>query len=376
MGPAGGPLTTARTAAGEQVHGTGGRLLSGALLCLLAVLVWLPHAVYERAPGDVATAAGSASIAHYEAVFDVDERGDMEVAETVVVDVPESGASGVTRVFDEYDARSPRTPRVPRRFSLVRDGTPESWSLVRRDAGRSHVVRMGKEGARLEPGLHSYVISYEVEDVLRPDTDGAAVLHWDLLDAGRRSGREAARLTVNLPAPAGQAECRVGAGPGDAGGERPDDRATDGSCVLEGIGTSSLLVVANDVGPRTPVTLRVRVADLSPADGRALPWSADWSPVLGGTWWLLGLVVAAAGWAGSFGYRAAAGVGRSGGLLVLLAGAAAAVLALAPVLWPDVGHRMSALALVPGAFAVLGAPMLLAPFRPSSGPQNTLRGRN
>ena len=53
------------------------------------------------------------------------------------------------------------------------DGASEPFDLSTQSGGRYVVARIGDPNITLVPGNHTYTISYRVDGVLEPGTDGA-----------------------------------------------------------------------------------------------------------------------------------------------------------------------------------------------------------
>ena len=249
-------------------------LLTLVALAALAVAVLLPVLTRDSSSG---ATPDETSITEYVADFTVARNGDLSVTEKLTVDFPGVGRHGIFRFFDLDDPSAPRVRRVPHDITVTRDGSPEQLDLSTRADGRYVVARIGRPDFTVGLGEHTYVISYRIDGVLEPGTDGSPTqFYWNLVPGGWAQRIRDARLTVHLPAPTDSAECAVGAG-------------ATGGCQAKGVGTSTLVVRTGDLPPYTPVTLRAGLPIATPPPGDELPWSSKWAPVLGDS--ALGLTV-------------------------------------------------------------------------------------
>ena len=259
-------------------------------LAVVAALACIP-ALFWNVSFSSDQASEETTIRKYDAEFTVGEDGRMDVTETLVVDFPVYGKHGILRFWDVSDENAPTLRRVPEDITVSRDGRPEEWEQLTQSRGRYEVARIGSESTTLDLGLHTYEISYSVDDVLIPDPDDASAseLYWNLVPGGWAQPIDRATLTVHLPATAEDVRCGVGWG------------ATTG-CAVTGEGTQTLVVKAKGLAPRTPVTLQT-TQDLPtpPVQGEERPWSARWDRVLGPGSVALGVVLLVAVLLGAWG---------------------------------------------------------------------------
>ncbi len=236
-------------------------------LVVLAIAVLWPALRYDVG-GPAAT--DTTTITRYLADFTVDDNGDLTVTETLTVNFPDSGKHGIFRFFDRADPSATHARRDPHDISVTMDGAPVPVDRTTESSGRYVVARIGDPNVTVQPGDHTYVIHYGIDGVLEPGTQGAQTqFYWNLIPGGWAQEIDRAVLTVHLPAPAQQPlQCAVGAG------------ATTG-CRPPTEGSRSFEVRANDLPPRTPVTVKVGLPIPTPPAGTTVPWSARWDPVLG-----------------------------------------------------------------------------------------------
>lgn len=208
-------------------------------------------------------------IQNYRATFVVAEDGSMQATEEILVSFPAAPSRrGIFRFFDTADLNTPQLRRDPKGVAVRMDGKPVEVRLEKESHGRYVVARIGRASRTVSPGVHTYRITYRVDDVLIPSEDGSSRFYWDLVPGGWRQRIERARLRVVLPAATSAVRCAVGSG-------------ADGGCTARSKGGATLLVRIDALPPRTPVTLSTDVAlkVAEPAADRY--WGPKWDPVLG-----------------------------------------------------------------------------------------------
>jgi Predicted membrane protein (DUF2207) len=260
-------------------------VLTLAGLAAFTVAVLLPVLIRDsadRTPEDT-------TITRYVADFTVADNGDLSVVETLSVDFPSSGKHGIFRFFDQDDASAPRARRVPHDIVVLRDGSPDTVDLTTQSQGRYVVARVGDPALTLLPGEHTYVITYRIDGVLEPGTDGTrSQFYWNLIPGGWAQDIQSARVAVHLPTTAAPVQCVVGTDPARG-------------CGLVGEGDDVFFVTAQDLPPFTPVTFKAGLDIATPPAGDELPWATKWEPVLGDSWAGLIAVLVLAGIAGAGG---------------------------------------------------------------------------
>lgn len=281
---------------------------------ILAMLVLWPLAASGLLSGGAEKVDEDTTITAYDADFVVAAGGRMEVTETVTVDFPDSGSHGIFRFFDSADPNAPSLRRRPENVRVEvdpnlsdrqkaqaivalggweadeyarlveeygeEDGTEqflrqfgdyaETEQTIEGWSSRYTDIRIGDEFSELPAGEHTYVIRYEMPDVLLPAGDGSR-FYWNLIPSGWRQPIEHADLTLTLPAETADVRCAVGRG------------TTDGCATTEGEGTSTLRITADDLPARTPLTVQAGVPGLAAPEttGREWPWSQRWDAVMG-----------------------------------------------------------------------------------------------
>ncbi|MDO7867651.1 DUF2207 domain-containing protein [Nocardioides jiangxiensis] len=255
------------------------------LLAFGAVVAW---PVIASQPDSGGSAYDPATIRDYKVELTVDGRGTLHAVETLQVSMPD-GRHGIFRFWDVGDGVDPHRRNVPHDIAVTQDGAPATVDLQWQQGRRFRVAQIGDAGTTLRPGLHTWVISYDVDDVLRPPgaftgqgswsgTPRGSELIWDVVPGGWRMPISKAEVTVSLPSAAHDARCDVALVACDV--------TTDGSTVRMQVGP---------LPPDTAVTLSTRL-DTKPSAGSTLPWSPGWDVVLGRNLWvaiglaLLGLV--------------------------------------------------------------------------------------
>ena len=215
-------------------------------------------------------ASDTTTITRYLADFTVADNGDLTVTETLTVDFPDPGKHGIFRFFDRSDPSAPHARRDPQDIAVTMDGAPVPVDLSKQASGRYVVARIGDPDVTVLPGNHVYAISYRIDGVLEPGSEGAPTqFYWNLIPGGWAQEIDRAVLTVHLPAPAqNPLQCAVGAG------------QTTG-CQPPSAGSRNFEVRVTHLPPRTPVTVKVGLPIPTPPAGTTAPWSARWDPVLG-----------------------------------------------------------------------------------------------
>ena len=213
------------------------------------------------------------TITRYLADFTVADDGDLSVIETITVDFPGFDKHGIFRFFDRADASAPHARRDPHDIAVTMDGAPVPVDLTTQSSGRYVVARIGDPDSTVSRGEHTYVISYRIDGVLEPGSDGAETqFYWNLVPGGWAQAIDQAQLRVHLPAAfttSPPLQCAVGAG------------TTTGCKSLVAQGDQNLIVTTGPLPPRTPVTLKAGMQIPTPPAGTTVPWAARWDPVLG-----------------------------------------------------------------------------------------------
>ncbi|HEX2896359.1 MAG TPA: DUF2207 domain-containing protein, partial [Marmoricola sp.] len=260
------------------------KLAAGILgLAVLAVIVGIGGISVSKG----ATSGETSTITDYLADFSVKADGDLQVVETLTVDFPVP-RHGIFRFFDTRDPNDAHNRFLPEDVSVSRDGQPEEYSRLRENRGRYVTLKIGRADTLLD-GSHVYRIGYTIPGALAQGHDGARTqFYWNLVPSGWQMPIRQARLTVHLPAAAQDLRCGVGVG------------ATSG-CTVEGEGTDTVTVLAANLPPNTPVTVKAGLDIPTPA-GNTLPWRSSLDPVLGRHPLVLALVLALAVLAGAGGF--------------------------------------------------------------------------
>lgn len=262
---------------GKNIAGLSVGLLTviASLLAVAAIVVW---PLFASASGDSASAYDPATISDYKVDLTVDKAGTLEAVETLQVAMPE-GRHGIFRFWDLADGADPHRRNVPRDISVTQDGAPATVAMSWEQGRRFRVAKIGDAGAILTPGVHTYVIRYAVDGVLRSPGGGVgpgswagedkgSEFVWDVVPGGWRMPITKAAVAVHLPAAAGDARCNVL--------QSTCDVSVDGSTVQLAVG---------GLDPDTPVTLSTRL-DTKPSSATTVPWSAPWDAILGRNVWV------------------------------------------------------------------------------------------
>jgi uncharacterized membrane protein YgcG len=244
-------------------------LVTVVLTVTLAFVIVLPAlGIQAGLPGDPAE---DTTITRYDADFVVSEDGDLAVTETLTVSFPGVGKHGIFRFFDRYDQSAPRALRTPHDIAVTMDGHPEPFELSDASHGRYVVAKIGDPNVTIGIAQHTYVITYRIDRVLEPGTEGSqAQLYWNLIPGGWRQLIQDVHLVVHLPASATYAKCVIGDGP-----------PLMPTCKVTHPRSDTLTIDGRGIAPTTPLTLKTGLPIATPAAGEELPWPARWEPVLG-----------------------------------------------------------------------------------------------
>ncbi|MDG3012018.1 DUF2207 domain-containing protein [Rhodococcus sp. D2-41] len=257
------------------------RLIASIVLVVLTGigLLW-PLAEGTFGAGSVQPSTDPSVVTDYDATYQVAPDGHLEATETLVVDLP-AGRHGIFRYFPAADPTDPHARILPTVTGITMDGAsvPVSYSWKQ---GRSlRVARIGDPDRTVPAGVHTYVISYTIDNVLaRPSgaqgdfsaragqnaTPPTASFFWNVVGFWEMPIRSA-HVAVDLPGATGLVQCAA-----SASGEHP--------CAIEGAGTDHVTVTATDLPPRNPVTLRADLhVPLPPHE--TVPWTVRFDKVLG-----------------------------------------------------------------------------------------------
>ncbi len=254
-----------------------------AVLILLATIGLLWPLVASLVPSTSGAADDPVVITNLRSAFSVAADGHMAATEQITADFP-SGRHGIFRYWDVSDPSDPGARHVPTIREITVDGAVAEYETYWEGGDRFLVAKIGDPEVYLTPGEHTYTIAYALDGAISAPSAGAAgtfasvegedvgdpgsVLYWNVVAQGWEMPIRQARVAISLPSPSGQVECSAGA----AGGPGP--------CGIEGAGTTDLVLTAEDLPPRTGMTVRASMAMPAP-DRPGLPWSIRWDPVLG-----------------------------------------------------------------------------------------------
>jgi hypothetical protein len=241
-------------------------------LAVLAVIIGIGGIALPKS----STGSETSTITDYAADFTVKADGDLDVVETLTVDFPVS-RHGIFRFFDTRDPNDSHNRFLPEHVSITRDHLSEDFERLKESRGRYVTYKIGSADRTLF-GSHVYEISYTIPGALAKGHDNARTqFYWNLIPQGWQMPIRQARLAVHLPAEAQDFKCAVGVG-------------TTTGCTADGEGTDQLTVLAANLQPNTPVTVKVGL-DIPTPDGNTLPWDSRLDPILGRHPVLLGFVL-------------------------------------------------------------------------------------
>lgn len=249
-------------------------------LTVLGVSWPLLHQCYlaNVAPGSAVDA--ESAITDYRATYRIDADGRLLATEVLTVSLP-GYRHGIFRFFPAADPTDPHARFIPTITGITMDHRPVPVAYSWRDDQSVFVAQIGDPETMASPGLHTYSISYTVDGVLvKPPTGVGTFTRQAGANPAAPSATfyynavgfwamkiDSARVVIELPAPAGLAQCAA-----DTSGATP--------CGLAGAGTERITVTAANLPPQNPVTVRVDM-DVPLPDRAALPWSVRFDKILG-----------------------------------------------------------------------------------------------
>ena len=257
----------------------GGRIL---LILLTAIGLLWPLA------GSLVTTNSSAAddpvvITEMRSAFTVAADGHMAVSEKITADFP-GDRHGIFRYWDVSDPSDPGARHIPTIREITLDGAPAQYGTHWEDGDTFLVAKIGDPDVYLTPGEHTFTITYAIDGVISAPAAGAAgtfassegentgdpgsVLYWNVVAQGWEMAIQEARIAISLPSPSGTVQCSAGTPSGP------------GPCGITGAGTRDLVLTAENIPPRTGMTVRASMAAPAP-DRTGLPWSVRWDPILG-----------------------------------------------------------------------------------------------
>jgi uncharacterized membrane protein YgcG len=249
----------------------------------LAGLFW---PLLDTGSGDEGPVDDPVTVSLYEADFDLNANGHLDVTETITADFP-SNRHGIYRYWDVSDPSDPGVRHVPELTSITADGVVVPYETYWEQADRYFVAKIGDPDVYLTPGSHVYRIAYSTEGAISPATAGTgsfassegsnpvppqSVFYWNVIAQGWELPIANAEIRISLPSPSGQVQCSAG-----AGGVGPN---AVGPCGIEGAGSEAITLTAEGIPPRSGMTVRAAMA-LPPPERTDLPWSVTWDKILG-----------------------------------------------------------------------------------------------
>lgn len=220
------------------------------------------------------------TITDYTATYRIDAEGRLLATEELTVELPDS-RHGIFRFFPAADPTDAHARLIPRISSVTLDRGPVPVSYSWRDDRTVFVAQIGDPEFTVNPGAHTYSISYAIDGVLVAPPTGlgsftghaganvsapSATFYYNVV--GFWAMRiDNARTLIELPGPSGLVQCAA-----DTAGATP--------CRIDGAGTDRVTVTAANLPAQNPVTVRVDLQVPLP-DRATLPWPVRYDKILG-----------------------------------------------------------------------------------------------
>jgi len=253
-------------------------------LVITASVLLLP-AVLALDTSATSTGPDPVRISDYDATFSISEDGTLQATERLTTEFP-SGRHGIFRYWDVQDPADSSVRLIPKDIDVTLDGEPEPFDLSSSAGWRFRSAKIGDADVYVSAGTHVYTISYRIEGALAPTDVGqgafsssswtdeqpaSSVFYWNVVAPGWGMAIDQATVTIDLPVNSGLVQCTTGYGSLDSPG---------GECDIAGGGTQQVIVQTGQLGPRTPVTVRIGQATPLP-DRQTLPWPSEFDQSFG-----------------------------------------------------------------------------------------------
>jgi uncharacterized membrane protein YgcG len=256
------------------------KTLTKTALCLtlsLGLLTLTPGMAnaFEDGSGDPTT------ITNYEATYNIQSDGTLNVDETLQTDVTTPDRHGIFQFFDITDPSNPNVRYVPTIDSVTRDGVAEHSETSWQNGRTIVVLKIGSATTLLDTGAHTYDIKYTIKGVISPNPDtkspNKAAFNWNIVQRGWLMDILKSHVVVNLPQTAQGADCKevgYGASP----------------CTLTGKGAKQVIVDTGSIKAGSGIALLVTME--GPPPGQVtVPWGANLDMFLGSNVILLVIIL-------------------------------------------------------------------------------------
>ena len=253
------------------------------LVSIVAVLSAVPGIAGAQEP-----TTGPEEILSYDVTIDVQEDGWLEITEEIRVRASGDRIQrGIYRDFPTTFPREAGAGRIEAPFEVVgvlRDGQPDPYVLqsVGGPARRGGIrVRIGDANTLLDPGEHSYAITYRTLRWIRYGEERDD-LYWNVTGNGWDFPIDSASAVVRLPAPLREDEVTLEGWTGPEGSTA--SALTFSLAATGGSGSTSVATASfrttQRLGPREGLTIRVSFPKgivAPPTDAQRAQWfRADW----------------------------------------------------------------------------------------------------
>ncbi|MCX6461665.1 MAG: DUF2207 domain-containing protein [Actinobacteria bacterium] len=258
------------------------------LLVLTAVGLFWP--VFGQLAESTSTTNGSdpVTFTRYRADLAIADDGLLTARETITANFP-LPRHGIFQFWDVKDSSDSHNRYIPTITSITMDGKPVPYEVSKTGGDRYVVAKIGNPDEYVDFGDHTYVIDYTIPGAISPGTAGTgnyesnegdvsgtapSDLYWNVVAPGWLNDITKADIHITLPSEALGVQCTAGTGFGLSAGRGP--------CGIEGTGTRTVTLTANDIPAQSGMTVRIPMA-MTPPPRMSVPWPVLFDKVLGTT---------------------------------------------------------------------------------------------
>ncbi|MCH5642928.1 DUF2207 domain-containing protein [Gordonia sp. ABSL49_1] len=229
---------------------------------------------------DAGSGVDPVSITEYRAEYRVAADGRLTARETITADFPAS-RHGIFRFWDVTDSADSHVRYIPENITVALDDGSVPVDFSWESGKRFRVAKIGDPDRYLTPGIHTYVITYEIAGAIAPSSaedmtagswsggDTSRFL-WRVVPDGWRMAIARSETVVDLPEAPLATACRT----------------RDGTaCTITRSGPTQFTVTTGALHPNTGVTFRADLPSAAP-ERDATAWPVFFDPILGRSLWV------------------------------------------------------------------------------------------